>query len=183
MYLAMGKKWFSSLYHTVWRRNVMRSGMLTGLILAMLVLGLGIAYRERGRGHLHKLEQKIVTERQDAPVPHPGGREAVVLTRTRLAGGSVPEFLTVTMLPGRGMNVLQITAYLPDKGEVSLMASPLGRRCGARDDGMQGADAAGGASLTMGGSRSKRRGQGRIWGTPAQGGERGAAGGGDARVS
>jgi aldose 1-epimerase len=36
----------------------------------------------------------------------------------------VPEFLTATVLPGRGMNVLQITAYLPHKGEVSLLASP-----------------------------------------------------------
>ncbi len=30
----------------------------------------------------------------------------------------MPEFLSATLLPGRGMNMLQITAYLPGKGEV-----------------------------------------------------------------
>jgi len=48
----------------------------------------------------------------------------------RLMGGTMPEFLSVTMLPGRGMNVLQIKAYIPGKGEVNLLASPSveGRR-------------------------------------------------------
>src|ERR1700679_4095399 len=102
----------------------MRSGMLTGLAIWVLIVALATAYIEHGRGNLHKLELKIVTERQDAPVPRPGGQEAIMLTRTRLAGGSAPEFLSVTLLPGRGMNVLQITAYLPNRGEVSLLASP-----------------------------------------------------------
>jgi aldose 1-epimerase len=151
MYLGAVGRWFSSLFHRIWHRNLMRSGMVTGLILALLVLGLGIAYRERGRGNLHKLEAKIVTERQDAPVPRPGGQAAIVLTRTRLVGGSIPEFLSVTMLPGRGMNVLQITAYLPDKGDVELMASPSVEDAERAMTG-QDADAAGKASLTMGGA-------------------------------
>ncbi len=53
-----------------------------------------------------------------------GGQAAVTLHRTRSGDGTRPEFLSVTLLPGRGMNVLQITAYLPGRGEVSLMASP-----------------------------------------------------------
>jgi aldose 1-epimerase len=150
MYLAMVKRRFSSLFHGVWRRGLMRSGMVTGTILALLVIGLGIAYRERGRGNLHKLEAKIVAERQDARVPRPGGQEAIVLTRTRLAGGSAPEFLSMTLLPGRGMNVLQITAYLPDKGEVNLMASPSVEDAERAMTGRE-ADADGRASLTMGG--------------------------------
>ena len=102
----------------------MRSGMVTGLILAVLVGVLSFAYRERGRGNLHKLEAKIATDRTDVAVPLPGGQEAIELTRMRLMGGTMPEFLSVTMLPGRGMNVLQITAYIPGKGEVNLLASP-----------------------------------------------------------
>jgi len=133
----------------------------------MLVLGLGIAYRERGRGNLHKLTAKIVTEHEDAPVPRPGGQEAIVLTRTRLAGGSVPEFLSATLLPGRGMNVLQITAYVPDKGEVNLMASPtvedVARAMTGRD-----ADANGEVSLAMGGAFEAPW-AGRIWGVASQG--------------
>jgi aldose 1-epimerase len=166
MYLGAVGRWFSSLFHRIWHRNLMRSGMVTGLFLALLVLGLSIAYRERGRGHLHKLEAKIVTERQDAPVPRPGGQEAIKLTRTSLAGGSMPEFLSVTMLPGRGMNVLQITAFLPDKGEVELLASPSVDDAARLMTG-QDADAAGAASLTMGGAFEAPW-AGHLAGTPSQ---------------
>jgi len=167
MYLAIVKRWFASLFHGVWRRGLMRSGMVTGLVLALLVVGLGIAYRERGRGNLHKLEAKIVTEHEDAPVARPGGQEAIVLTRTRLVGSSAPEFLSVTVLPGRGMNVLQITAYLPDKGEVGLMASPSVEGAESAMTGRD-ADANGGASLAMGGAFEAPW-AGRVWGTPSQG--------------
>lgn len=56
--------------------------------------------------------------------PSIGGQKAIVLRRSRTGDGTHPEFLSVTVLPGRGMNVLQITAYLPGKGEVPLLASP-----------------------------------------------------------
>ncbi len=148
----------------------MRSGMITGLILTLLVLGLAIAYRERGRGHLHRLEAKIVTEHEEAPVPRPGGQEAVVLTRTRLAGSAVPEFLSVAMLPGRGMNVLQITAYLPDRGEVNLLASPATVEEAERQMTGQGGDRNGRASLEMGGAIEAPW-AGGMWGTPAATGE------------
>jgi galactose mutarotase-like enzyme len=151
MYLTMVKSWFSSLFGGFWQRSLMRSGMVTGLVLAVLVVGLATAYRERGRGHLHRLEAKIVPDREEAPVPQPGGQEAVVLTRTQLAGSATPEFLSVTMLPGRGMNVLQITAYIPDKGEVNLMASPTLEEAARAMNGT-GADASGGASMAMGGA-------------------------------
>jgi hypothetical protein len=149
MYLGMLKRWFSPLIDGDWRRKLMRSGIVPGLLLGLLMVGLGIAYWERGRGNLHKLTAKIVTERQDVPVARPGGQEALVVARTRLPGGSTPEFLSVTMLPGRGMNVLQITAYLPDKGEVSLMASPTVEEAEHTLTGA-GADAASVASLSMG---------------------------------
>jgi aldose 1-epimerase len=167
MYLGMLKRWFSPLFDGAWRRNLMRSGIVPGLILGLLVAGLGVAYWERGRGNLHKLEAKIVTERLEAPVARPGGQEALVVARTRLAGGSTPEFLSVTMLPGRGMNVLQITAYLPDKGEVSLLASPSVEEAERAMTGV-GADAAGGASLSMGGAFELPW-AGRIGGTASQG--------------
>jgi len=151
MYLAMVERWFRTLIHRLWRRGVMHSGMVTALILALLVLGLGLAYRERGRGNLHKLEAKIATDRQDAVVPRPGGQEAIELTRMRLSGGSMPEFLSVTVLPGRGMNVLQIGAYIPGKGEVNLLDSPSVEDAENAMTGT-GADADGAASLAMGGA-------------------------------
>src|SRR6202044_2583705 len=39
-------------------------------------------------------------------------------------GGLVPEFVSATLLPGRGMNLLQLTAYLPGTGVVSLLDAP-----------------------------------------------------------
>ena len=124
LYLTMVRRWFSTLYHTLWRRGLMRSGMVTGLALAAMLAGLTALYLQHMRGNFHKLKAKIADERQDVPVPRPGGQEAVVLLRARRLGDSLPEFLSATLLPGRGMNVLQITAYIPGTGEVKLLASP-----------------------------------------------------------
>src|SRR5487761_1791876 len=43
--------------------------------------------------------------------PTIGGQKVIVLRRSRTGDGTHPEFLSVTLLPGRGMNVLQITAW------------------------------------------------------------------------
>jgi galactose mutarotase-like enzyme len=51
-----------------------------------------------------------------------GGQKIVTLTRT--AGGAKPEFSSVTLLPGRGMEILQVTANFPGKGNVDVLASP-----------------------------------------------------------
>lgn len=64
------------------------------------------------------------TEAASANLPVVGGRKAIELRRLQSGDGSKPEFLSVTLLPGRGMNVFQITAYLPGRGEVPLLASP-----------------------------------------------------------
>lgn len=52
------------------------------------------------------------------------GQPVVVLTRAATSHGTRPEFLTATILPGRGMNLLQITASIPGKGIVNVLASP-----------------------------------------------------------
>ena len=147
-----------------WRR-LMRSGMVTGLLLTAVVVGLAIVYQQHLLGNFHKLKQQMASERQDAPVPRPGGQEAMVLTRSRLPGGSMPEFLSVTLLPGRGMNVLQITAYLPDKGEVPLLASPSVEEAERAMTGHD-ADANGAASLAVGGAFEAPW-AGGIWGGPS----------------
>jgi len=60
----------------------------------------------------------------DSPQLLIGGREPVVLTRPQSDGGMVPEFISATLLPGRGMNLLLLTAYLPGTGMVPVFASP-----------------------------------------------------------
>ncbi len=53
-----------------------------------------------------------------------GGEPVVTLQRPAVADRSKPQFLAATVLPGRGMAVLQIKAYLPGKGEVDLLTAP-----------------------------------------------------------
>jgi len=53
-----------------------------------------------------------------------GGEDIVKLERTATSNGQKPEFLSATILPGRGMNVFQITANLPGKGTIDVLASP-----------------------------------------------------------
>ena len=63
------------------------------------------------------------TATASANLPEVGGQKAIELRRLQSGVGATPEFLSVTLLPGRGMNVFQITAYLPGRGEVPLLAS------------------------------------------------------------
>ena len=56
--------------------------------------------------------------------PKIGGQPVVQLMRRSSANAAGPEFTSVTILPGRGMNLFQITANLPGKGEVHVLASP-----------------------------------------------------------
>jgi galactose mutarotase-like enzyme len=58
------------------------------------------------------------------PSPLIGGQPVVTLTRANSGDGTKPEFLSAVVLPGRGMNLFQITAYVPGKGEISLLHSP-----------------------------------------------------------
>ncbi|HXE09544.1 MAG TPA: aldose 1-epimerase [Acidobacteriaceae bacterium] len=112
-----------------------------------------LAYRQHVQGNFHKLKERMAVERPQVADPRPGGQEPVVLTRTRLMEDAVPEFLSVTMLPGRGMNVLQIRAYVPGKGERDLMDSPSLAAASAQMTGKK-ADVDGQASLAMGGAFS-----------------------------
>lgn len=63
----------------------------------------------------------LTSQAQDAP--EIGGLKVVTLSRTA-ASTTRPEFTSVTLAPGRGMEVLQITANFPGKGNVDVLASP-----------------------------------------------------------
>lgn len=52
-----------------------------------------------------------------------GGEKIVTLTRKPI-GTTKPEFTSVTLAPGRGMELLQVTANFPGKGNVDVLASP-----------------------------------------------------------
>jgi aldose 1-epimerase len=52
-----------------------------------------------------------------------GGQKIVTLTRTAVSK-TKPEFTSITLAPGRGMELIQITANFPGKGNVNVLASP-----------------------------------------------------------
>ena len=52
-----------------------------------------------------------------------GGQKIVTLKRAAVSKTS-PEFTSVTLAPGRGMELIQITANFPGKGSVDVLASP-----------------------------------------------------------
>jgi galactose mutarotase-like enzyme len=52
-----------------------------------------------------------------------GGEKIVTLHRAAVSK-TKPEFTSVTLAPGRGMELLQVTANFPGKGNVDVLASP-----------------------------------------------------------
>ena len=80
-----------------------------------------------------------------------GGEDIVTLERKPTSNGQKPEFLSVTVLPGRGMNVFQITANLPGKGTIDVLASPSLAEAAKTLSGGPG-DEYGNASFSFGGA-------------------------------
>ncbi len=80
-----------------------------------------------------------------------GGEDIVQLQRTATSSGAKPEFLSATVLPGRGMNLFQITANIPGKGQVEVFASPSLEDAAAKLNGGPD-DLNGNASFSFGGA-------------------------------
>ncbi len=56
-------------------------------------------------------------------LPEIGGQKVILLSRAAVST-TQPEFTSITVAPGRGMEILQITANFPGKGNVDVLASP-----------------------------------------------------------
>ena len=80
-----------------------------------------------------------------------GGLDVVRLERKATSGGKKFEFLSVTLLPGRGMNVFQITANIPGKGVTDLLQSPTVQEAAQEMTGT-GKDQWGSLSTSFGGA-------------------------------
>lgn len=126
------------------------SGRFTPTLIAVLCAILLAISWERGRGNFHRLTTAVLQDKNQAGVPTgPGGEQAIHLVRTPDAVSGDPEFLSATLLPGRGMNMLQLTALIPGHGEVPLlMAPPLDQATEMLSN--SGPDANGALSATMG---------------------------------
>ena len=65
----------------------------------------------------------LVMSSQAQSAPEIGGQKIVTLSRPA-SSKTKPEFTSITVMPGRGMELLQITANLPGRGNVDVLASP-----------------------------------------------------------
>jgi galactose mutarotase-like enzyme len=125
---------------------------LTPSLIGLLSLALIIAAYERGHGNLQKLKTKVDPQPPAEVQPAgPGGQDAIRLSRSATSIGKGAELISATFLPGRGMNVFQITALIPGHGEVPLLISPLLASASGILNG-QDDDANGSASTTFGGA-------------------------------
>jgi aldose 1-epimerase len=133
-------------------RHFSTRGWLTPSLVGFLCLVLLAAAFERGHGNFHKLKTKVdPPPPAEVTTPGPGGQDPVRLSRSATSIGHGAELISATFLPGRGMNVFQITALIPGHGEVPLLVSP-GIASAAGILNGQDEDANGSASIGMGGA-------------------------------
>jgi aldose 1-epimerase len=96
-----------------------QSGMKThwrrfGFMVITLAVGIAVLLGAR----------PVAAQADTTPMIEIGGEPVVTLALPPISDKSKPQFLGATILPGRGMAVLQIRAWLPGKGEIDLLNSP-----------------------------------------------------------
>jgi aldose 1-epimerase len=127
-------------------------GWVTPSLVGLLCLGLVFASYERGHGNLQKIKTRVNPPPVAEVLPlGPGGQDPIRLSRSATTIGKEAELISATFLPGRGMNIFQVTALIPGHGEVPLMFSPALASAATLMNG-QDEDANGSASTSMGGA-------------------------------
>lgn len=167
MYAKLWRHKLAESWRGTWQAAAKHSGLLITITVAVLMLLIAVGVKERGRGHLTKLKTELGVPKAVSYQPvaiQPGGQDPVVLQHAQMADMDGPEFISATLLPGRGMNLLQIQAYIPQKGTVDLLASPSLKDAAKQMTG-EGEDVDGLASLSMGGAMEAPWAN-RIWGVP-----------------
>ena len=124
MYLNLLTKRIIRFWDNLFPRGLFKSSAFPLIAIFLVIAIPGGAYYLHEHAQIHRLKNEIQGDAQNQiPAgPRPGGVEPVVLKLPKPGAGL--EFRTVTLLPGLGMGVLQITAQLPGRGEVSLLAAP-----------------------------------------------------------
>jgi aldose 1-epimerase len=96
-----------------------KCGVCSILGLAMVLIG-GMTSMGHSSGKRTTKQQKLTSL---PPTVSIGGEPVVTLVRPQATDKSKPQFLEATVLPGEGMNLLQLKAYLPGTGEVDVITS------------------------------------------------------------
>ena len=71
-----------------------------------------------------KPEHPAQPQAAKAAAPEVGGLPVVKVSRQETPNLNTPQFLSLTVMPGRGMNVYQITADFPGLGEIPVLWAP-----------------------------------------------------------
>ncbi len=97
-----------------------RSGLLTALVLVIVLGILGLVWAAHLHGRIHQLTT-AQTGPESAPPPRPGGEDVIALNRMVHDSAAEPEFSSVRLLPGLGLEVLQLNLQLPGHPEIPLL--------------------------------------------------------------
>ncbi len=93
-----------------------------GAYLSLLVVSwLALGWLESGNSEATAQAKTASKPSQTISI---GGEPVATLRRPEVSDRNKPQFLEAEILPGRGMAVLQIRAYLPGRGEIDLLNSP-----------------------------------------------------------
>jgi aldose 1-epimerase len=87
-----------------------------------LILFIGAFVLMERNSQAQSADAKSSTEHSDSTISI-GGEPVVTLTRPAPKSRTKPQFLEATFLPGNGMNLLQLKAYLPEKGAVDVITT------------------------------------------------------------
>ena len=100
----------------------MKRSWIYSLLVLTILLSLGFASKRVLSGASRMTSQaQAAANSQTITI---GGEPVITLTRPSPADKTKPQFLEAIVLPGRGMNLLQLKAWLPGKGEIDVIASP-----------------------------------------------------------
>ncbi len=120
LYLDILKRRVAGLFGGTLRRS---SIFPFAILFLVLVIPAGIWYAHT-RALFHRTKEKIGDDQQIIVSTGPGGRDPLQLTRAATPGSHAPEFVSATVLPGLGLDLVQISASIPGKGVVPLLVAP-----------------------------------------------------------
>ncbi len=124
-----------------------KPAIICGLFAAVAFLAAEGSVRHNSKPDTAAPHAALATEDSSVSI---GGEPAVTLTRPQPVDRGKPQFLEAIVLPGNGMNLLQVKAYLPGKGDIDLLNAPDLQ--GAKDLIENQNDAFGNKSFSMGGA-------------------------------
>jgi aldose 1-epimerase len=91
------------------------------LLILTIAFTTGFIFTGRS-SHVQASSPNQAAEKQATPISI-GGELVVTLYRPQPANPTKPQFVQATILPGNGMNLLQLKAFLPGKGTIDVLTT------------------------------------------------------------